>query len=142
MTQTATHYLLFDDKCPMCTFQMRTLTWLDWFNTLTMIPISHQKAGQLAPNISREDLLEAIHCISSKGRIYRGARALRFVGMRMVLGVPMALVLFVPGVIQFAELVYGYVSKNRHLLSRFFGCKEACTIMPARERENERQALE
>lgn len=136
-----THYLLFDDKCPMCTFQMRTLTWLDWFNALTMVPISHEKASQLAPNISREDLLEAIHCVSKNGRIYRGARALRFIGMRLVLAIPMALFLWIPGVIWVAEKVYAWVSRNRHLLSRFFGCKEACAILPARDRENEKQSL-
>ncbi|MDJ0836318.1 MAG: DUF393 domain-containing protein [Acidobacteriota bacterium] len=133
----STHYLLYDDKCPMCTFQMRTLIWLDWFDILTMVPISHEKAAQLAPGIGREDLLEAIHCVSNRGKIHRGARALRFVCMRLVLGIPMALVLWIPGVIQIAELIYRWISKNRHLLSRFFGCKEACTIMPVRERKNE-----
>jgi predicted DCC family thiol-disulfide oxidoreductase YuxK len=54
----------------------------------------------------------------------------------------MALVLWIPGVIQIAELAYRWVSKNRHLLSRFFGCGEACAILPARERENERITAE
>ena len=137
-----THFLLYDDKCPMCTFQMRTLTWLDWFNTITMVPISHKMAHTLAPDISRENLLEAIHCVSKQGRLFRGARALRFIGMRLVLGAPLALVLWVPGVIQVAELAYQWVSRNRHLLSRFFGCKEACSILPARERENERVVVD
>ncbi len=30
-----------------------------------------------------------------------------------------------------------WISRNRHLLSRFFGCKEACSILPAREREGD-----
>lgn len=136
------HALLYDDGCPMCTFQMRGLTWMDWFNKLTMIPISHPKASELAPGISRENLLEAIHCVSRKGKIYRGARALRFIGMRLVLGVPMALFLWIPGVIWVAEKVYAWVSRNRHLLSRFFGCKEACAILPARQRMQEESLLD
>jgi predicted DCC family thiol-disulfide oxidoreductase YuxK len=55
----------------------------------------------------------------------------------MPLLVPMALVLWVPGVIWVAERVYSWVSRNRHLLSRIFGCKDACAIMPQREREGE-----
>jgi len=43
----------------------------------------------------------------------------------------------VPGVIWVAERVYAWVSRNRHLLSRTFGCKDACAIMPQREREGE-----
>jgi len=43
-------------------------------------------------------------------------------------------------VIWIAEWVYGGVSRNRHLLSRVFGCKSACAIMPQREREGDWRA--
>jgi predicted DCC family thiol-disulfide oxidoreductase YuxK len=46
----------------------------------------------------------------------------------------------VPGVIDVAEIFYRWISRNRHLLSRVFGCKEACAIMPARRRANEQVA--
>lgn len=129
--------VLFDDQCPLCTFQMRLLTWLDWFNTVRLLPLSHPRAAEIAPNLTREDLLEAIHCVTRKGRIYRGARCLRFVGMRMPLLIPLALFLWIPGIIWIAEKVYMWVSRNRHLLSRLFGCKEACSIMPERKRSKD-----
>lgn len=123
----------------MCTFQMRVLTWLDWFNVLSLLPISNPRASEITPNLHREDLLEAIHCVAADGRIYRGARCIRFVGMRMPLLVPVALFLWLPGVIWVAERIYSWVSRNRHLLSRLFGCKEACAILPMRERSNEKE---
>jgi predicted DCC family thiol-disulfide oxidoreductase YuxK len=129
--------ILYDDECPLCTFQMRLLTWLDWFNTATLLPLSHPLAAQIAPSLTRENLLEAIHCVTHEGRIYRGARCLPFVGMRMPLLVPLALFLWIPGVIWIAEKIYMWVSRHRHLLSRMFGCKEACTIMPARKRQKD-----
>jgi predicted DCC family thiol-disulfide oxidoreductase YuxK len=55
----------------------------------------------------------------------------------MPLLVPMALVLWVPGVIWIAEKIYQWVSRNRHVLSRFLGCKEACAIMPQRKRTSD-----
>ena len=55
--------------------------------------------------------------------------------MRLPLLVPVALFLWIPGVIQVAEIVYGWVSRNRLLLSRLFGCKDACAILPARARD-------
>ena len=131
------HLVLFDDECPLCTFQMKSLTWLDWFGVLRFLPVSQPEARAAAPGIGREDLLEAIHCVARDGKIHRGARCIRFVGMRLPLLVPVALVLWVPGVIQVAELVYRWISRNRHLLSRVFGCKGACAIMPARRREGE-----
>jgi predicted DCC family thiol-disulfide oxidoreductase YuxK len=136
------HTVLYDDACPLCTFQMRVITWLDWFNAVRLLPISDPHAAQIAPLLTPATLLEAIHCVGSDGRIHRGARCLRFIGMRMPLGAPIALLLWIPGIIGIAERVYQWVSRNRHLLSRLFGCKEACAIMPMRRRaqEEERKA--
>ncbi|HSH92938.1 MAG TPA: DUF393 domain-containing protein [Roseimicrobium sp.] len=131
------HIVLYDDECSLCTFQMRVLTWLDWFHVVQLVPISNPIAAEIAPQITREKLLEAIHCVALDGQIHRGARCIRFVGMRMPLLVLLALILWIPGVIWVAEKFYMWISRNRHLLSRFFGCKGACTIMPARQREGE-----
>jgi len=134
------HIVLYDDECPLCTFQMRLLTWLDWWNALAIIPLSNARAHEVAASISREDLSAAIHCVTPEGRIYRGARCLRFVGMRLPLMMPLALLLWIPGVIQVAEIAYRWVSRNRLILSRMFGCKEACAVLPKREREQDKLA--
>ncbi len=137
--QRATHIVLFDDQCPMCTFQTRALTWLDWFNVTTFVPMSDPRVRQIAPTLSPDDLSAAIHCITPGGRIHRGARCFRHLGLRMPLLVPIALFFWVPGVIQVAEWVYARVSRNRYLLSRIFRCKEACKVLPQRARRNEKE---
>lgn len=139
-SSTPTNIVLYDDQCSLCTFQMRVVTWLDWFNAVTLMPISNPRVAEIAPSITREALMEAIHCVAKDGRIHRGARCIRFIGMRMPLGIPVALILWFPGVIWVAEKVYQWVSRNRYLLSRLFGCKEACSILPARERAHEAKA--
>lgn len=128
------HIVLYDSDCPLCTFQMKTLTWLDWCNVLRLVPIADVRAASMVPHLTREDLLEAIHCVATNGRIHRGARCIRFVGMRMPLLLPVALFLWLPGVIWIAEKIYMWISRNRHLLSRVFGCKGACAVMPERKR--------
>jgi predicted DCC family thiol-disulfide oxidoreductase YuxK len=133
----ATHIVLFDSDCSLCTFQSRLITWLDWFNTVSLLPIADPRAAEVAPRLTRTDLHEAIHCVACDGRIHRGARCLRFIGMRMPLALPFALLMWLPGVIYVAEIIYRWISRNRHLLSRVFGCKEACSLLPARERANE-----
>ena len=135
-----THFVLYDDQCPMCTFQMRVVTWLDWFNVTTLVPMSDPRAREIAPSLTPEALSAAMHCVTRTGRIYRGARCLRHIGMRMPLLVPLALILWIPGVIRIAEKVYAWVSRNRYILSRVFGCKEACAVLPQRERRNEKDA--
>ncbi len=127
------HVVLYDSDCPMCAFQMKTLTWLDWLNKVRFLAIEDPETGELAPNLKCEDLMEAIHCLATDGRIHRGARAIRFVGLRMPLLVPVALILWFPGVIWIAELVYQFVSKHRQFFSKIFGCKGACSIMPERK---------
>jgi len=134
-----TNIILYDDQCPMCTFQMRALSWLDWFNVVSLVPMSNPRAKEIAPHLTAEDLSAAIHCVMPDGKVHRGARCFRYIGLRMPLLVPMALVLWIPGVIWIAERIYSWVSRNRHLLSRLFGCKEACAIMPTRRRANEEQ---
>jgi predicted DCC family thiol-disulfide oxidoreductase YuxK len=129
--------VLYDGECPLCIFQSRVLGWLDWFNVLALVPLSDARAKEIAPQIGREDLIEAIHCIAPDGRIYRGARCIRFVGMRLPLMVPVSLFLWLPGVIYVAERIYAWISRNRLHLSRFFGCKDACSIMPVRKREQD-----
>ena len=137
MTQ---HIVLYDGECPMCVFQMKMLSWLDWFGVLALVPLSDPRAQEIAPQLTREDLLEAIHCVTPEGHIYRGARAIRFVGMRLPLLIPVALFMWIPGVILIAEIVYRWVSQNRQLLSRVFGCKDACAILPAKKREQDKLA--
>jgi predicted DCC family thiol-disulfide oxidoreductase YuxK len=134
------HIILYDSECPMCVFQMKMLSWLDWFGVLALMPLSDPHAREIAPQLTREDLLEAIHCVTPQGIIYRGARAIRFVGMRLPLLIPVALFLWIPGVIQVAEIIYQWVSRNRHLLSRVFGCKDACALLPAKKRQQDKLA--
>ena len=137
MNAPATNTVLYDSDCSLCTFQMRVVTWMDWFNTVSLLPIADPRAHEIAPRLTRTDLQEAIHCVAKNGRIYRGARCLRYIGMRMPLAIPFALVLWIPGLIFVAEIFYRWISRNRHLLSRVFGCKEACAVFPARQRANE-----
>ena len=117
---------------------MRLLTWLDWCNVLALVPLASPRAHEAAPQLTREELLEAMHCVAKNGRIYRGAGCIRFVGMRLPLLVPVALFLWLPGVIWVAERVYACISRNRHHLSKLFGCKDACSILPARKRDQDK----
>ncbi|MEO7299629.1 MAG: DUF393 domain-containing protein [Verrucomicrobiota bacterium] len=131
----ATNIVFYDGECPLCASQMRLLKRLDWFDRIEFFPLSDARATRIAPNLRREDLLEAIHCITREGHIHRGARCLRFVGLRIPLLAPFALFLWFPGVIWIAEKFYMWTSRRRYSLSRIFGCKEACAVSLVRNRE-------
>lgn len=134
------HLVLYDDECPLCTFQMKVLTWLDWLNVAALVPLNSERAKEVAPQLDRETLRAAMHVVTAGGAIHRGARCIRFLSLRMPLLVPLGLLLWVPGVIWIAEHVYRLIANNRLVLSRVFGCKDACAIMPKREREQDKLA--
>jgi predicted DCC family thiol-disulfide oxidoreductase YuxK len=131
------HLVLYDDECALCVFQVKMLTWLDWLNAAAFVPLSSDRAKDAAPQLDRETLRAAMHVLASRGRVYRGARCIRFLSLRMPLLIPLGLLLWVPGVIWIAEHVYNRVANNRLFLSRLFGCKQACAVMPKRNREQD-----
>ena len=45
----AKHILLYDDHCPLCTFQMKMLEWVDWLDVARMVGISDPRAADCAP---------------------------------------------------------------------------------------------
>lgn len=130
MNQRERHIVLYDGDCPMCTFQMKTIQALDWWNKVELVPIKDERAQEIAPGVSRADLQEAIHCVTPEGKMYRGARAFRFLGFRIPVLIPLGLILWFPGVIYIAEVVYKFVADRRQFFSKFFGCKEACALFP------------
>jgi predicted DCC family thiol-disulfide oxidoreductase YuxK len=127
------HAVLYDGECSFCTFQMKMLRWLDWDNLFTLVPAADPGVSTLAPNLTEADLNEAIHCVTQTGEIHRGARAIRFIALRLPAAIPLALFLWVPGVILVAERVYAWISRNRQWISRAFGCKGACALVPDRK---------
>lgn len=133
--------VLYDQDCPFCVFQMKLLTWLDWMNQLRLVALSDPVARERVPQLSREELLEAMHCLAPDGRIFRGARCIRHLGMKLPVLFPLGLILHIPGIIWIAEKIYGVVSANRYHISRLFGCKDACAILPARKRPKSNEKL-
>ena len=133
--------VLYDGECPFCVFQMKLLTWLDWLNQLRLAPLTDPVAQEKAPHLTREQLLEAMHCITPDGKIFRGARCIRHLGMKLPILLPIGLILYIPGIIWVAEKIYMLISANRYHISKLFGCKDACAIMPARDRDQNSQHL-
>ena len=134
----AKHLVLYDDQCPLCVFQMKMLTWLDWLHVARVVPLSSPEAQLAAPSLEPEQLRAAMHVVTPNGTILRGARSIRFLSLRMPLLMPLGIFLWVPGVIWVAEKLYQWVARNRQNLSRLFGCKDACAIMPSRKREGDK----
>ncbi len=125
--------VLFDDRCPMCTFQSRLMTRLDWLHRLEFVPISDPRVRTLVPDVKHEELMASMHVLTPSGKLHHGARGIRFIAGRLPLLWLVCLLLWVPGMIYISEFLYRRVANNRYLISKLFGCKTACAIMPQKK---------
>lgn len=120
--------VLYDGLCPLCRAHVRLFRRLDWFGTVNFTAIAEAGSIPQRHGLRAEDLQQAMHSIEPDGRIERGARCFRRIGLRIPLLAPLALLLWVPGLDWCGDRIYGVVSRNRYVLSRWFGCSEACAL--------------
>lgn len=118
------HHVIYDDSCGFCVRQMWLLRRLDWLGRFRLVTRSSPEARRLG--LSPEALLQAVHCVTADGRVFRGARCLRFVGLRVPLLALLAALLWVPGMLELAERAYAWVSRNRHRLGGTAGPASTC----------------
>jgi predicted DCC family thiol-disulfide oxidoreductase YuxK len=127
MSLSRRHRIIFDDDCGLCTAAVRWLVRLDWLGALQLVPASQVRDGSVDLPVAPQALEAAIHCVTVDGRVLVGIGALRFIGLRLPLVVPLALLLWVPGIAWLARRGYSRVSRHRQTLSRWLGCRTACT---------------
>jgi predicted DCC family thiol-disulfide oxidoreductase YuxK len=112
------HLVIFDGQCPFCCRTVRWLQRLDWLRCLHCVPAHEAETEARRREVTMPQLMAAMHCFSAQGRIYRGAHALRFVGLRLPLLCLPALLLYLPGVLRVAEHIYRAVAARRYRLAR------------------------
>lgn len=103
----------YDDRCGFCRGWVRRLCALDWLALATFRPISEFSLEHERPGLSRQILAEAMCCVRPDGRVESGARAVRFLALRLPLLCPLGLLLWLPGVMWLADPVYRWVSRRR-----------------------------
>lgn len=128
--------VLFDGMCGFCQFQIRLIEALDWLGKLECVPLQSTLAAELAPSARREDLLAAMHVIPAgqtfdPNRRIQGARAVRFLALRLPLLFPIGVLLWLPLLIYPADWIYRLIARNRYVISKVFGCSAGTCAVPA-----------
>ena len=105
--------VLYDGACPFCRTQVaRLLRWVGP-DAIEALDLNDASVASRFPGLSREALLAAMHLVEPDGRVFTGFHAVvRAVRSRPVLG-RVALLYYVPGIRQLAELLYRAVAKRR-----------------------------
>jgi predicted DCC family thiol-disulfide oxidoreductase YuxK len=107
--------VLFDGDCPLCRRSVAILKRLDWLGRF-----AYQTAREpenLPPAEVRLDpkrLLEEMHVLTpDRQRAHAGYAAFRWIAWRLPAAIPLAPLMYVPGVPWLGNKLYLWIAKNR-----------------------------
>jgi predicted DCC family thiol-disulfide oxidoreductase YuxK len=106
--------VLYDGACRFCQFSVRVLTRLDWRHRLHFQSARGKELPASDIPLIRGRVLEAMHLLTpDRKRVHAGFGAFRWIAWRLPLTVPLAPLLYVPGIPWLGSKVYHWVAKNR-----------------------------
>jgi predicted DCC family thiol-disulfide oxidoreductase YuxK len=107
----------YDGDCGFCAGAGRWLSKADFFHSVEWIP--WQSLAEPPNGLSGEDLGRAAYLDAGNGRLYKGFHAFRMLALRLPPLLPIAPMLWLPGMDALGRAAYGWIAQNRY---RFSGC--------------------
>ena len=108
----------YDAGCDLCTRMMWWASRIDFFHQITWTP--YQTLEMPPHGLSWEDLDHAAYLYTGQGRLHKGFYAIRMLALRLLPFIPLAPILWFPGVNLAGVPVYRWVARNRYRIS---GCR-------------------
>lgn len=107
--------VLYDGGCGLCNRTVWLLTRLDWLGRLRFVDINQRwdHLETMFPGVSRDACVEEMHVVSPDGAVTAGFDGFRTIAWQMALLMPIAPLLYVPGVPTVGRRVYRYVAAHR-----------------------------
>ena len=109
--------LYFDADCGLCTVTIRALSSIDFFHRVTWT--AYQTLDEPPHGITWDDLARSAYLMSSSGHLYEGFYAFRKLTLMLLPLLPIAPILWMPGISHVGVRVYRWIARNRHRIS---GC--------------------
>jgi len=118
--------LYYDGECGFCTLSVRLLALADFFHVVSWT--AYRELDEPPQGLTWEDLDAAAYLEVHRGRtgaasqggrrLYRGFYAFRMLTLRLPPLLPLALLLWLPGVNRLGEWAYKWIAANRYRISR------------------------
>lgn len=109
--------VLYDGACRFCRSQIAILRRLDLAGRLEFVSLHEARVSRDLPELSREELMREMVLIDTRGRVWRGAAAVRHLSRRLAALWPLAVPLHVPGSMPLWNALYGLVARNRYRIA-------------------------
>ena len=118
---------LYDGSCVICRGARDGFASLDWRRRIRFIDIHDESAWQgLFPTLTRERLMGEIHVIDADGAVSGGFMATRRLLREAPLGLPLWLLLHLPGMDWLGERIYRFIAARRYRINRLLGNPAVC----------------
>lgn len=128
---------VYDGHCVICNSTRRLVTALDWLRRVDWLDL-HQRDTVEAryPWLDYERAMGEIHVIESQNAIYGGYFGVRRLLRDLPLGVPVWVLLHLPGMDWVGQRVYRWVARNRYAINRALGveldeCEDGVCKIPS-----------
>lgn len=116
----AAHWLVYDGQCPFCRAAVRLLRAMDWLRRIRPMDL-HTQAAEVAgraPDLTREQMMEAMQLITPDGRVYPGFFGFRQAAWLLPALWPTVPLWYLPGLPRLGPAVYAWIARRRYKLSR------------------------
>jgi predicted DCC family thiol-disulfide oxidoreductase YuxK len=118
MTVTA----VFDGQCVICRATERVVRVLDWRRKVRFLDLhDHERVAAVYPWLDQDEAMGQIHVVDGLGRVYAGFQGTRRMLRELPLGLPVWLLLKLPGMGAVGERVYRFIARRRYAVNRWFG---------------------
>ncbi len=126
---------LYDGDCLVCQSTCETLRALDWRKRIHFVDL-HDGGDFLPrhPELTRDELMREIHVIDAAGEVFAGFAGTRRMLKELPLGVPLWLLLQLPGTDAIGKRVYRFIARRRYRINALLGnelpeCADGCQML-------------
>ena len=107
--------ILYDGSCDMCRASLDGIRHFDNSGQIEPLDLHREEVRAQFPELKLENLLEELHAVDEKGRVFRGARAINEI-LRRQNGLKgyLAYLWYVPGYAWLADKQYKRIAASRY----------------------------
>ena len=107
-------HVYYDRRCPLCLRSATALDYLDWGDRMRLRDLESAGAALVArTNLDMDDLRRRMHIVRPDGEIRGGYYAFRDLAKRLPLLIPLAPILWLPGIDRLGTRLYDAVARTR-----------------------------
>lgn len=113
---------LYDGNCLICQSTCETMRALDWLRRIEFVDLHQAEVeNERFAKLNPQRLMSEIHVLDADGRLYAGFAGMRRMLREVPLGLPLWLLLKMPGSDALGKRVYRSVARRRYRINALLG---------------------